>query len=607
MHALVAAAGGASGRFDGFQTGAAASGARLVEWTGRESRVRLGAVTGGGAVLDWARGGGQTVALLGSGLLASEGSPAARMLKAHRRRPPAFLDGAPEHLAGLVADIEAETLTIGSTSGNHRLFVAEVDGGVLAATQIGFLAAALGEDLRVDRAYEDFLLGFGFLPDDRTLYEGVRVHPGGTVLVWPGTSSRPVERTRLDRADPPTDPAEARRVLHDTFFGALEEQAGTRRRHAVLLGGFDSALVVAGLRRLGHEVDTYTFGFGDPRYEQRNAEQVSTGLGARHTWVRFTPRIIGEGLERFSDQFNQPGPQPHYQLHTSHACRIAREEGHGHVFTGDGCDAAFLGYPMVSQRASLVGGLSALPRPIRRAIRSIASARPLERRLGHVARTTRSTLDAADLPHPARGHLPTRYLDDVALARLRTGRPPPQRESVEEVRMRLAEGLDDQPPVRLAFDGKRRTGESRTKVEGAVAVSGAAQMSPFQHPNLRSFARALPVDLLRPPGRPAGAPGKALLLDMVREYDLLPEAVVTMPKQSPVDSPIDQWYAGPLRPLVYRMLDELPFEYDRGYIDEILARKYAEEVFRRRISIGHHAFQAIGLLCSYAAFTGRAR
>jgi len=55
------------------------------------------------------------------------------------------------------------------------------------------------------------------------------------------------------------------------------------------------------------------------------------------------------------------------------------------------------------------------------------------------------------------------------------------------------------------------------------------------------------------------------------------------------------------------MLENLPFEVNRGYIEEILAPKRIEEAFRERISLGHHVLQAIGLLCSYAAFAGKVR
>lgn len=606
VHALVAAGGGVTTRFSLFVAAAKRHGATFVECTEPSAAVRLGMASSGGPVLDSAVTSNRALAVLGSGLLALDHPGADRLLEAHQRNAMEFLDGAPEDLAALVVDLEMGNLTIGAGSGNHRLFLAECSDGILVSTHLGLLATALGDDLRVDRSYEDFLLGFGFLPDGRTLFSRACVHAPGTVQEWPSGSSRPIARPRIDPPEPSSDVATARRVALDTFLGVLEDQAGQRRRHAVLLGGFDSALVASGLRRLDHEVDTYTFAFGDPRFEQRNAELVASHVDARHTWVRFTPEIIGEGLEQFSDLLNQPGAQPHYQLHTIHASRIIAEDGHDHIFTGDGCDAAFLGYPTVIRRAHLVDRMAALPQTVRASLLRLASARPVERRAGHVARLVRSTLRSLELPWPARGHLPTQYLDEVALRRLRIDGAPSQRESVREVRLRLADGLEDLDAVRLAFHGNSLTGQSKAKVEGAVTVSGVAQMSPYRDRRVQSLARTFPVEYLRPPGRKADSPGKALLFEMAREHELLPDAVIEMPKQSPVDSPIDRWYAGPLRPLVYRMLDGLPFEYDRDYVDEILTPKLAEQFFRQRVSLSPHAFQAIGLLCSYASFTSRA-
>ena len=150
------------------------------------------------------------------------------------------------------------------------------------------------------------------------------------------------------------------------------------------------------------------------------------------------------------------------------------------------------------------------------------------------------------------------------------------------------------------------TGQSKAKVEASVAVSGVAQFSPYMHPAMKAFAAGLPLESLRPAGSSAADAGKAVLLAMAREHQLVPEAVIAMPKQSPSDSPIDQWYAGPLRPVVDELLAGLPFDYDRAYVQMILSPKRIEEAFRRKVSISHHAFQAIGLLCSYAAFTRHA-
>jgi hypothetical protein len=224
-----------------------------------------------------------------------------------------------------------------------------------------------------------------------------------------------------------------------------------------------------------------------------------------------------------------------------------------------------------------------------------------------VSRFTRSVLESLQLDEPARSHLPTRYLDDISLRRLRSDAPPVQSETVTETRIRLAAPLADMDPTRRAFQGHALIGQSKAKVEGAVAASGVAQYSPFLHPRLKTLAAGLPVEVLRPEGSSASSAGKAVLVAMAREHQLVPESIITMPKQSPSDSPIDAWYAGPLRPLVYELIGGLPFAVNRSYVDDILAPKRAEDVFRQKASITHHAFQAIGLLCSYGAFTRRVR
>lgn len=178
-----------------------------------------------------------------------------------------------------------------------------------------------------------------------------------------------------------------------------------------------------------------------------------------------------------------------------------------------------------------------------------------------------------------------------------------QMETVRQTRLRLADEVRELDPVRLAFQGMGMTGQSRAKVDGAVAATGVVQRSPYLHTALRTFVSSLPTDYLRPPGMRAGAAGKALLIEMVRRHRLLPEWVIEMPKQSPVDSPIDDWYAGPLRDDVYRLLARLPFAVNMDFIEEALEGKRAEALFREHVSLGHHALQLIGLLCSYAAFT----
>ena len=132
-------------------------------------------------------------------------------------------------------------------------------------------------------------------------------------------------------------------------------------------------------------------------------------------------------------------------------------------------------------------------------------------------------------------------------------------------------------------------------------------------PELRSVRRisilefvtspqALPTEALRPDGSASNALGKELLVRMILEHVLLPRPVVLQPKQSPSTSPVDAWYMGPLRPLVLELLEGLPFAWDRGYVDDLLRPKLAEDLYRRRVSIDRYALRAIGLLTTYATF-----
>lgn len=484
---------------------------------------------------------------------------------------------------------------------NHMFHVRTPEGGGLASTNLFLLSVLLGQDCSIDRSYEDFLLGFGFLPDDRTVLSGVVSQPAGTVVGIGDISTAPTASGPSTADTPPLTREQARDELFHRFMATVEDQAGGERDHAVLLGGLDSALVVAALRRLGHRVTTYTFQFEDERYNQRNVDVVRTGLGTRHESIRITPQVISEGMATFGRWMNQPSPQPHYQLHTIAGSQLVAEQGFSRVFTGDGCDAIFLGYPTVSRRAALTRRLGRVPAMVRRPLHRTLALRPVEARLGHVARIGRSTLASLDLPYPARGHLPTQYLDSSSLVRLRAEPPPRQVESIAAIRHRISAHLHDLEPTRLAFHGNALTGQSRAKVEAAFAASGVRQVSPFMHPAIVGFVQGLPASYLRSQDSPAGASGKELLIEMVRAHAMLPEILIRQPKQSPSDSPIDAWYAGPLREQVRSLLHDLPFEVNDAYVAELLSPKRAERWFREHVSISHHAMQAIGLLWSYAA------
>jgi len=326
-------------------------------------------------------------------------------------------------------------------------------------------------------------------------------------------------------------------------------------------------------------------------------------LGIEHRWVTIDVDRMRAAFKDLPNILNSPGAQPHYQLHTVFAAEDSQGDGLLTAFTGDGCDALFLGYPTIRARSNLMSRLRRVPRPVAGFMGRILGIDTVDERLGHVARTARSVMHASMLGYPASGHLPTQYLDEVSLQRLRDDDVPSPPETVAEVRTRLASGMEDMDPTRLAFVGNAATGASRVKVDSAIIRTGVAQYTPFKDPSVVRKVVNLPRSVLLPEGSTRRDLGKQYLIDAVLGAGLLPEEIVLQPKQSPVTSPIDYWYMGDLRSDVLEQLESLPFEWDRGYVENLLRPKRAEDWYRNRIALSPHALQAVGMLVTYAAFS----
>ena len=516
-------------------------------------------------------------------------------------RSGSFLDEAPDDVVGCVIHHELG-LVVAAGRGNHKMFVHHLaKGETMASSSLSVLAYALRETTTIDRSYEDFALGFGFLPGTHTPFSGIHSLPAGTRYIAAtahseSTSAFPVSAPLTQSFE------QAIPQLHDLFIKAIKEQAGNRTKHAVLLGGFDSMLVAATLRKLGHEVHTYTFSFGNPIFEQRNIADFVSSLGITHHPVVITPELIEKNLCEFGSHFFQLGAQSHYQIHTLIASQQIARDGFDAIFNGDGCDAIFLSYPTVNRRASISQRVARAPQLLKKAVLLPLQTTFAERHLGHVGRIMRSVLNNALLPEPARGHLPTQYLDHYALSQLRTGRAPQQAETMAALRMRLAEPTTQMDGPRRAFHGNGLTAQSKVKVDGAVCTTGLPHFSPYLHPELRAFVTSLPIEYLKNQNDSPSANGKELLVAMVRQYELLPDLFIDQPKQSPVDSPVDEWYMTCLKEQITKQMEDLPFDVNTKYLKILLRNKHAENWYRNKVSIGHHTMQAVGLLASYASF-----
>ncbi len=355
--------------------------------------------------------------------------------------------------------------------------------------------------------------------------------------------------------------------------------------------------------RLGKTVETFSFQYEDPDYNQAYTEHLADLLGTRHNWVPIHAEGLRRGLGDFADCFNQPVSQSHYLLNTAETCRAIRNRGFVYCLTGDGCDGLFLGYPTVHQRAKLISrlsGMSILLRPFG----AIARVAWLERKLGHPYRLFRNVLRILGRETPLRGHIASCILDEYSLGLLRSEAPPQQESESETILRELAERVGEVSEVRLAYLGKAAPGLNRNKLEGNSALSGVVLNSPYMHPGMVALAQSLPDDLSRPDsGTEARATGKYALMKMAEKQAYLSPEIIHQKKMSPVTAPVDAWYVGTLREFMLTQLSGLPFSCDLDFAGSLLDKKAAEDLFKRTVGISRYTSNAISLLVTHAAFT----
>jgi hypothetical protein len=523
-----------------------------------------------------------------------------------------FLEGVLGQYVVILCEINSSRLIIGSDPGKFRkVFYSEINDGVIFGTNLISLKGAFKNGFEIDRSLEDFLLGYEFLPLDKTPFKGVNCLPTGTLLEFSDGVVKLNSFTRNDTNGGSTivkskilNEKEIIRHLHDTFMYVLDQQSPSTDRVAVLLGGLDSALVASGLRKLGKKVETFSFHFEDPMCNQAHTDRLASFLGIKHSWVHITPEVLQNGLSNYSLRFNQVSSQPHYLIQTAYVCKSIRQKEYLHCFTGDGCDEIFLGYPSVYSRAKLFLRLRVLPKGMVKSLLFLLHWPFMEKYLGHPYRLARNVVTILGRRMPVRGHISSRIFDELSLSRLRLDMPPPQQKGVEHILFELARGLDNLSPLRLAYHGKAAPGLNRNKNEGSSNYSGITIQTPFLHPLMVQAGYGLSEDLLRPRKKTKSyGTGKYILMEMAEKTKLLPHEIIYQRKASPITAPVDRWYMGPLKEFMVSSLIDLPFDYDQEYVADLVQPKLAEELFRKHVSIGRYAFNAISLLVTYASFS----
>ncbi|MCA9320819.1 MAG: asparagine synthase (glutamine-hydrolyzing) [Planctomycetes bacterium] len=209
-------------------------------------------------------------------------------------------------------------------------------------------------------------MGYGHVPDPRTIFQGIQKLPPGhrltleqgrvQVEAWWHLDPRPSfegsDDEALERLDSLIENAVRLRLISDVPLGAF------------LSGGIDSSTVVGMMRRVATgSVKTFSIGFEDQEFDELvHARRVAEHLGTEHEEEVVRPdaaEVIDGILRHFDEPFADSSAIPTYYV-----SRMARR----HVtvaLSGDGGDELFAGYARYAATESL-GAAGLLPGAMRR-------------------------------------------------------------------------------------------------------------------------------------------------------------------------------------------------------------------------------------------------
>jgi asparagine synthase (glutamine-hydrolysing) len=460
------------------------------------------------------------------------------------------------------------------------------------------------------RAVEDYF-AYGYVPDPKSIYKGVRKLPPGHTLTLRRGTPVPAPRAYWDVAFRTHAPRDERAAI-DELSARLREAVDMRMVAdvpvgAFLSGGVDSSGVVALMAGLSREpVNTCSISFGQKEYdESRYAQEVATRYGTRHH-VRQVTEDDFELVDRLALFYDEPfadsSAMPTYRV-----CQLARERVTV-ALSGDGGDEVFAGYRRYRWHhyEELVRG--ALPAALRRPLFGFLAAvypkadwapRPF-RAKSTLQAIARDTIDA--------------YFRSVGLAtdemRARLFSASFTRElqgynarEVLEGHMRAAPADDHLAQIQYADLKTYLSGDILVKVDRASMANSLEVRVPILDHELIEWAAGLPLAL-----KLRGGEGKYVFKKALEP--LVPHELLYRPKMG-FSVPLARWFRGPLR---QRLRDALTSSaladagvFDMGYLATLVDQHQAGirdhsaalwsllmfESFWRQVHRGRHDLAAV--------------
>ena len=298
-------------------------------------------------------------------------------------------------------------------------------GGVVFASELKALVAALGSELRIEPGALVASMLYYWLPEQRCAIGRVRKLPGGSwARVRPDGSVgvqhywRPADVAAEAAAGPPADLGT---VIEESVAAHLVSDVPVS---SFLSGGLDSSIVTVLAHQADAGIDAYTITFRpeDQRLEAMPddavyARKVAARYGVDLHEIEISPDIV-RLLPRIVDVLDEPIGDP-AAINTLLMCEAARERGVKVILSGMGADELFGGYRK-HLACVMAGRYHRLPAGSRALIRSAVDRLPVTAagRGLRYARWAKRFLTFADLPEEPRFRRSYTLYDPAELAAL---------------------------------------------------------------------------------------------------------------------------------------------------------------------------------------------
>lgn len=284
---------------------------------------------------------------------------------------PSFVSKLNAMLAFAFLDLNRNSLILGRDRlGKKPLYIYKA-GGVFAFASELKPFMDLGLPLTVDEEALAYYRWLGYIPGKMTIYKECWKFPAASFatldlgqrdlpeikpeLYWSplagyGRSYQGTYREAIEEFSELLDDATRIRLNSDVPIGVF------------LSGGIDSSLVASSLARThNHEVQAFTVRFQDTLYDESQvALDTAKQLKIKINLLDLTPDDFTRQLSRISHFYDEPFSDSS-QIPTMAIAEATRQHAKV-VLTGDGGDEIFIGYPRISNQATLARYLDVIQR-----------------------------------------------------------------------------------------------------------------------------------------------------------------------------------------------------------------------------------------------------